>query len=174
MSDSTHQRAPRIQPPKTGIPFADLPWNLNLPREHQYIRLTTNGEWNDGHVNSIPSSLFRYETETLPFSPATSCLNYGVTVWEGIKCYRIADDKAVVFRADQNWARMCYGAEQMCLPPPSKKMFLRAIQVAIQENSALIPPVGAGMKLYIRPLLVRMYLAFMWCSYVLSTNNTLF
>jgi len=42
----------------------------------------------------------------------------------------------------------------MCLPPPSKELFLRGIQTVIQANSHLIPPKGDGMKLYVRPMLL--------------------
>mmetsp|Transcript_40234 Transcript_40234/g.56654 ORF Transcript_40234/g.56654 Transcript_40234/m.56654 type:complete len:291 (+) Transcript_40234:118-990(+) len=42
----------------------------------------------------------------------------------------------------------------MALPAPSKELFLRGIQTAIQANSHLIPPKGDGMKLYVRPMLL--------------------
>lgn len=42
----------------------------------------------------------------------------------------------------------------MCLPAPSKELFLRGVQTAVQANSHLIPPKGDGMKLYIRPMLL--------------------
>jgi branched-chain amino acid aminotransferase len=41
----------------------------------------------------------------------------------------------------------------MCLPVVPKDLFMHGIQTAIQVNAHLIPPFGAGMKLYMRPLL---------------------
>lgn len=42
----------------------------------------------------------------------------------------------------------------MCLPEPSRELFLRGVQHAIQQNSHVIPPCGDGMKLYVRPMLL--------------------
>jgi hypothetical protein len=42
----------------------------------------------------------------------------------------------------------------MSLPPPSFELFMRGIQLALQQNSHIIPPHGEGMKLYVRPMLL--------------------
>ena len=59
-----------------------------------------------------------------------------------------------MFRPDRNYERFARGAEQMCLPVPSKELFMRSVQYIIQQNSHVIPPHGDGMKLYIRPMLL--------------------
>lgn len=149
-----------IGSPKEGIDFVSLPWNLNLPEEHDYVCIKTKDEWTKEHYDeekdtgSLFSSLHSFSKQPLELTPATTSINYGTTVWEGLKCYRIADDKAVVFRADRNYERMLYGASELCLPMPSKKLFMRAIQLAVQKNSHIIPPFGDGMKLYVRPILL--------------------
>lgn len=146
---------PNIPPPKDGIDFSSLPWNLNLPEEHSYVHLTTTtSEWTAEHVAKLPESVYSYADRKLPMSPATTSLNYGTTIWEGLKCYRTNSNEVIVFRPDRNWARMCNGAAELCLPPPSKELFLKAVQVAIQKNAHIIPPAGDGMKLYIRPMLL--------------------
>jgi branched-chain amino acid aminotransferase len=66
----------------------------------------------------------------------------------------LEDGSAAVFRADRNYERMKNGAAELCLPMPSKKLFMRAIQLAIQKNEHIIPPTGEGMKLYVRPMLI--------------------
>ena len=147
-------------PPVEGVDFSSLPWNLNLPEHSFYVHIKTSSEWTTEHYDpatdtgSLLASVYSYSDKTLGFSPATTSLNYGTTVWEGLKCYRSADDKALVFRADRNYERMKHGAAELCLPMPSKETFLRAIQVAIQANKHLIPPPGDGMKLYVRPILM--------------------
>lgn len=147
--------------PKEGIDFDSLPWNLNLPDEHSYIHLTTeSGEWTSEHYDLttdqglIFDSIKKYSETTLPLTPSTTSLNYGTTIWEGLKCFRTKEGKCIVFRPDKNFVRFSNGAEQMCLPKPSKELFLRGVQLAVQENSHLIPPSGDGMKLYIRPMLL--------------------
>lgn len=143
-------------PPAEGIDFSSLPWNLNLPEHHSYLLIkTTTSEWKDEEfLEKLPSCTYSYQIEPLGLRPATTSLNYGTTVWEGLKCYRLVDGSAAVFRPDRNFERMKNGAAELCLPMPSKRLFLRAIQVAIQANAHLIPPAGDGMKLYVRPMLM--------------------
>ena len=149
------------QDPKEGVDFDSLPWNLNLPDEHSYIHLTTtSGSWTDEHYDhsnqkgKIFDSLYKYSDVTLPITPSTTSLNYGTTIWEGLKCFRKKDGSPVVFRPDRNFHRFKNGAEQMCLPPPSFELFMRGIQIVLQQNSHIIPPYGDGMKLYVRPMLL--------------------
>ena len=97
-------------------------------------------------------SYFFHDGEQL--SPSCTSLNYGTTIWEGLKCYRKKDGSPVVFRPDRNYHRLSGGAEQMCIPKPSRELFLRGVQHALQENSHVIPPYGEGMKLYVRPMLL--------------------
>jgi branched-chain amino acid aminotransferase len=156
---------PPPPPAKDSIDFDALPWNLNLPEEHSYVHLTTTADWTTEHYDLetdsgklLDDAVYSYADRALPMSPATTSLNYGTTIWEGLKCYRMVDDAgtetAVVFRPDRNFARMANGAAELCLPPPSKELFLRAVQLAVQKNAHLIPPAGDGMKLYVRPMLL--------------------
>jgi branched-chain amino acid aminotransferase len=145
-----------IPAPKDGIDFSSLPWNLNLPEHHSYVHITsTTSEWDDDkYYKLLPNSVFSYQNNPLDLRPAATSLNYGTTIWEGLKCYRLENGSAAVYRADRNYERMKNGAVELCLPMPSRKLFFRAIQVAIEANARLIPPVGDGMKLYIRPMLI--------------------
>uniref|UniRef100_A0A7S2S5Y2 Branched-chain-amino-acid aminotransferase n=1 Tax=Eucampia antarctica TaxID=49252 RepID=A0A7S2S5Y2_9STRA len=147
--------------PKSGIDFESLPWNLNEPESHSYVHLTTKSVWDESHYNpsndsgTVVSSIRPYfGSGSLPIYPACTSLNYGTTIWEGLKCYRAANGHAVIFRPNMNWKRFCNGADAMCLPPPSLELFLRALQTAVRGNATLIPPFGDGMKLYIRPMLL--------------------
>jgi branched-chain amino acid aminotransferase len=147
-------------PPKEGIEFENLPWNLNLPEEVSYVQLTTTGEWSKEHFDpetdsgALFDSVKKYSEVNLEAHPATTSLNYGTTIWEGLKCFRKKDGTPVVFRPDRNYERFARGAEQMCLPVPSRELFMRGVQHIVQQNSHVIPPHGDGMKLYIRPMLL--------------------
>ena len=125
-----------LQPPADGIEFDALPWNLNLPDHHKYVMIRTKTDFaDDQFYDKLESSTYAYNSSegVLEMRPATTSLNYGTTIWEGLKCYRLADGSAAVFRPDRNYERMKNGANEMCLPMPSKRLFLRAIQVAIQQ-----------------------------------------
>lgn len=147
--------------PRNDIDFESLPWNLNFPEAHNYIILkTTSGKWETKHYNpsdddgEVCTSIFPYFSTALDVRPAMTSLNYGTTVWEGLKCYRTSKGRAAVFRPDMNYKRFCNSADAMCLPKPSYELFMRGIQSAVQANGDLIPPYGDGMKLYIRPILM--------------------
>jgi hypothetical protein len=196
-------------PPKDGIDFDNLPWNLNhvsfslslslslssikkkfdvmnlqftnhdtgifltyfytphththtQPEEHTYVHLTTTTAdgWTKEHYDletdqgKLFDSVYNYDESPLPLSCACASLNYGTTIWEGLKCYRDKNGDPIVFRPDRNFYRFQNGAEQMSLPPPSRELFLRGIQHTLQQNSHIIPPHGEGMKLYVRPMLL--------------------
>ncbi|KAG7357156.1 aminotransferase [Nitzschia inconspicua] len=147
--------------PKDGIDFESLPWNLNHPEEHCYVHLTTTSDgWTKEHYDpetdsgQLFDSVHKYNATPLPVFPSMTSLNYGTTIWEGLKCYRNEDGKPIVFRPDRNFERFANGAAQMCLPVPSRELFLRGIQHVLQQNSHIIPPHGEGMKLYVRPMLL--------------------
>jgi len=113
---------------------------------------TTTSEWDENHFDAVSNSVLPY-SESLEFRPATTSLNYGTTIWEGLKCFRTERGRCAVFRPEKNWERFCNGAKAMCLPLPSYKLFMRCIQVVVKSNANLIPPFGEGVKLYIRPIL---------------------
>ena len=75
-------------PSPKNLDFGSLPWNLNHPEEHNYILLKTSTEWNDSHLKAAPFSIHSYASTKLDVSPATTSLNYGTTIWEGLKCFR--------------------------------------------------------------------------------------
>lgn len=160
-------------PPREGIAFNTLPWNLNLPDEHSYIHLTTTPDkgWTIEHYDPTTDSgelidaHKHYGSTPLELYPSTTSLNYGTTIWEGLACRRSpTSSKAIVFRPQKNYARFVNGAKAMCLPAPSYELFMRGLQLVLQENADLIPPAPeldpdtgvpqGGAKLYIRPMLL--------------------
>lgn len=150
-----------LPPPKEGIDFESLPWNLNCPTDHNYLVIRTDtGSWTTEHYNPetdeglLLTSAVPYSDTSLSTYPATTSLNYGTTIWEGLKCFRTKTGRAAVFRPDRNYHRFKNGCEALCLPPPSYELFMRGVQLAVQVNGSLVPPFGEGTKLYIRPMMV--------------------
>lgn len=80
-------------------------------------------------------------------------LNYGQSVFEGMKAQRSAKGRIVLFRPDQNAARMADGAARLSMPAPPSDLFVGAVQQLVRENQDYVPPQGKG-SLYIRPLLM--------------------
>ena len=48
--------------------------------------------------------------------PANATLHYSIECFEGAKAYKTVDDKVIMFRADQNFARMNQSHLQLGLP----------------------------------------------------------
>ncbi|GIL53185.1 hypothetical protein Vafri_8863 [Volvox africanus] len=96
----------------------------------------------------------------LSLLPAAQVLNYGQSIFEGLKAYRYegcsastAEHRVVLFRPEANAARFEAGAHRMCMPPVPPAMFLAAVQAVARANAAWVPPAARG-SLYIRPLLL--------------------
>lgn len=70
-----------------------------------------------------------------------------------MKAQRSAQDRIVLFRPDQNAARMAEGADRLCMPAVPADLFVGAVQQVVRENQDYVPPQGKG-SLYIRPLLM--------------------
>lgn len=89
----------------------------------------------------------------LQLDPSAQVLNYGQSVFEGMKAQRSAQDRIVLFRPQQNAARMAEGADRLSMPAPPSDLFVGAVQQLVRENQDYVPPQGKG-SLYIRPLLM--------------------
>lgn len=88
----------------------------------------------------------------LSLSPTCTVLNYGQSLFEGMKAFRRADGSIALFRPERNALRMKQGAERMCLPPVPVEVFVRAADSVVRANTKWVPPLGKG-ALYLRPLL---------------------
>lgn len=89
----------------------------------------------------------------LHLEPSAQVFNYGQSVFEGMKAQRSAQGRIVLFRPQQNAARMAAGADRLAMPAPPSDMFVGAVQQLVRENQDYVPPQGIG-SLYIRPLLM--------------------
>ena len=70
-----------------------------------------------------------------------------------MKAQRSAKDRIVLFRPEQNAARMAAGAARLSMPAPPANLFVSAIQQLVRDNQDYVPPQGKG-SLYVRPLLL--------------------
>ncbi|MBB69687.1 MAG: branched chain amino acid aminotransferase, partial [Euryarchaeota archaeon] len=88
----------------------------------------------------------------ISISPAAGVMNYGQGLFEGMKAYRTAAGRVVLFRPEENARRMQRGADRLKMPPVPESIFIDAVEQCVQQNSRWIPPMGKG-ALYVRPLL---------------------
>ncbi len=110
------------------------------------IRYTwKNGAWSAGEFSS---------EEVIPLHMAATCLHYGQECFEGLKAFRTKSDDVVVFRIEENAARLARSARKIHMEPVPEDMFIDAVMRVVDANRAYVPPHGTGASLYIRPLLI--------------------
>ncbi len=91
--------------------------------------------------------------EDEPFSPTSSVLHYGQSIFEGMKAFRQKDGRVGVFRADKHATRFRNSARRMVMADVPEDVFLKCIQ----EYTAFVAdnvPSEPDHSLYLRPLLI--------------------
>ena len=100
-------------------------------------------DWNTGE-------LFPYGN--ISISPASTVLNYGQGLFEGMKAYRTNDGRILLFRPEKNAERAAKGCLRLSMPEIPKNIFMDAVKKVVNDNSDYIPPTEKG-ALYIRPII---------------------
>ncbi|KAJ7627352.1 branched-chain amino acid aminotransferase II [Roridomyces roridus] len=90
-----------------------------------------------------------------PFSidPASNCLQYCTSTFEGLKASMNPAGKPVLFRPEANMARLSSSAARMALPPFDEAALLACIIKLVALESRWIPT-DSGHSLYIRPTMI--------------------
>ena len=88
----------------------------------------------------------------ISLEPSACCLHYGQLIFEGMKAYKTKDGGVVMFRPEQNMARMNESCDRMCIAPINEREALEAITELVRTDAAWIPSVP-GTALYIRPFI---------------------
>ena len=111
------------------IDWDKLTFSITPARSMYIAHCELGGEWEEGKL--IPYG-------DISLSPAAGVLNYGQGIFEGMKAYRSAKDRVVLFRPEKNAIRASSSAERVVIPKVPKKMFVDAV-----ENYGFI-----GVKIY--------------------------
>eukprot|EP01038_Epipyxis_sp_PR26KG_P004535 gene4535-6405_t len=82
-----------------------------------------------------------------------TALHYGQACFEGLKAFHCKDGKVRIFRPQENAKRMAKSCNRICMPEMPQNLFVEAVQSAVRDNLAYLPPYGTGGAMYIRPLL---------------------
>lgn len=85
---------------------------------------------------------------------ASTALQYGQQVFEGLKAFRGVDGKVRVFRMEDNARRMYESAMGVYMQPVPDEIFCNAIRLCVEKNQDWIPPYESGATLYLRPILI--------------------
>ncbi len=131
---------------KTTTPKAKPdPSNLGFGRffsDHMFIMDYTEGTgWHDARI--VPYGPLQME-------PSCAVMHYGQAVFEGMKAYKSAEGKILMFRPEQNMARLNRSNARMSIPQFDEAFALEAIKKLVALDQDWIPT-APGTALYLRP-----------------------
>ena len=125
------------------INFDELTFTFTETRSMYVTKCKQGDDWNTGE-------LFPYGN--ISISPASTVLNYGQGLFEGMKAYRTNDGRILLFRPEKNAERAAKGCLRLSMPEIPKNIFMDAVKKVVNDNSDYIPPTEKG-ALYIRPII---------------------
>ena len=143
-----------MQAVKTGIRIqkvaqsrvSEVDWE-NLPfgrifSDHMLTAYYKDGEWQTPEI--VPFG-------KLALAPSVTSLNYGQSIFEGMKASLGPKGEALLFRPEENYKRMNRSAYRMCMPEIPESIFMEGLKTLVDLDREWIPAADKG-SLYLRPL----------------------
>lgn len=113
--------------------------------DHMFIMNYTEGKgWHDPRI--VPYG-------PIPFEPSTMVFHYGQAVFEGLKAYKTADGRVLLFRPRKNMERINISNDRLCIPPVDPDFCVEALKTLVNIDRDWIPE-AEGTSLYIRPFII--------------------
>lgn len=91
--------------------------------------------------------------QPISLDPAAMIFHYGQTVFEGLKAYRTADDRVLLFRPEENFKRLNRSSERLSMPNVDVEEMLHYLKKLVSLDKDWIPTED-GYSLYIRPFII--------------------
>ena len=111
--------------------------------DHMLVARWRKGQWED-------ATICAYGPLSLP--PNISSLQYGLSVFEGLKAHRMRDGQVALFRPALNAQRLNRSAKRLAMPEVPEELFLNGLRELVTRDQKWVPAHGAG-ALYVRPCL---------------------
>ncbi len=132
----------RINSRLSEIDMDNIPFGREFS-DHMLVVNYTDGKWQQPEIKPYGP---------IAFTPAMSALNYGQSIFEGMKAYRGTDGDIRLFRPKENLSRMNRSAERMCMPAIPEDIFMNGLKQLLTLDANWVPKQEQG-TLYIRPLM---------------------
>ena len=129
--------------PKTKPNEAELGFGRYFT-DHMFMMDYSKGEWRDPRI--VPYG-------PLQLDPSTSVFHYAQAVFEGMKAFRAEDGRILLFRPEQNMARLNKSNRRLCIPEIDEEFLLEALKKLIRLDADWVPS-QPGTSLYIRPFII--------------------
>ncbi len=121
--------------------------NLGFGRhftDHMFVMDYEDGAWQKARI--VPYAPLQIE-------PSASVFHYAQAVFEGMKAFRAEDGRVLLFRPEQNMARLNRSNERMCIPSFDEDFVLGALKRLIALERDWVPS-EPGTSLYVRPFII--------------------
>ena len=89
----------------------------------------------------------------ISLDPSAMIFHYGQGIFEGLKAYKTADGRILLFRPDMNFKRANVSNERLCIPQIDEAFAIEALIKLIDIEKDWIPT-EPGTSLYIRPFII--------------------
>src|SRR5690554_3791310 len=122
--------------------FDNLPFGKNMS-DHMFVADYEEGEWKDLRITPYAP---------LALNPANATLQYGQSVFEGMKAHKNEQGEVLLFRADANQRRLNESAKRMCIPEVPEDIFMEGLRRLLEIDRDWVPS-RPGSSLYIRPFI---------------------
>ncbi|KXS14734.1 branched-chain amino acid aminotransferase II [Gonapodya prolifera JEL478] len=132
---STRKPLPKLEDLTFGTTFTD----------HMLV-----ARWDEGAGWSDPKII---AFEPLEISPAALVFHVGLECFEGMKAYRTSSGKILLFRPDQNMARLRKSVDRLAMPAFDDTQLLECIKKLVKVDERWVPE-RKGYSLYLRPTLI--------------------
>lgn len=117
----------------------------NIFTDHMFLMDYDEGQgWHDARI--VPYG-------PLPLDPAAMALHYSQEVFEGMKAYRAEDGRILLFRPQENFARLNRSNERLCIPQIYEEFALKTLIELLKIEKDWIPHIK-DTSLYIRPFII--------------------
>ncbi|RGZ00616.1 branched-chain amino acid aminotransferase [Clostridium sp. AM58-1XD] len=90
---------------------------------------------------------------SLSLDPSAMVFHYGQTMFEGLKAYKAADGRVLLFRPDKNIERANRSNRRLCIPEIPPELFMDGLMKLVDMEKDWIPT-KPGTSLYIRPFII--------------------
>lgn len=124
------------------LDFDNIPLGTTFT-DHMFICDYENGEWINPRI--VPMGM-------IPTHPAAMALHYGQAIFEGMKAYKDPEGEPMLFRPEQNAARLNKSADRMGMPNFPEHLFVQGLKELVSLEHNWIPP-KEGSALYLRPFM---------------------
>ena len=79
--------------------------------------------------------------------------HYAQEVFEGMKAYRAADGRILLFRPEENFKRLNVSNERLCIPHIDEQLCLDTLKEFVKLEQDWVPH-SEGTSLYLRPFII--------------------